>query len=591
MEMDPENIEAVIHQRYGVPEGENSGPSLRFPPGFNFNPNDQELIRLYLDRKIKGEPLLYNVFKDVNLYDYDPEELVGNYELSGEEKFYFFTSRTRKYPNGSRPARAAGGGYWKATGSEKKIYNDDDELVGVKKTLVYYRGKAKENDGVKTDWIMQEYISEITTCKPGDSMKLDDWVLCCIHKKRGAIDNPHKLQNVSQAQSDMPTEQDAKNNQSYQTFIDSNGGYDNAIMVQRLVAAPVATRMQMTEFNGMFQPSAIAPSGQMIDFNRRMPQLGEAYAELMDNHDCMVQKSAISPTEPMTDFNYMAPRFAAAPIEQMMGFYDMTQLSEIADFNAMRQPSPPMTEHNGIMSICNNHSTGQGFQQNLSNAMISGKDHVDQFGMAYGERDEVIGPMKLLCYEPAIEIDDVLSDSIEPKELDADERSRHDVGCRHAEDFRNYELSREEKFYFFTSRTRKYPNGSRPACTAGGGYWKAKGSEKKNYSDDELVGVKKTLVYYRGKAKKNGVKTDWTMQEYISEITTCKPGDSMKDFQELRITIQKRQEDAAASLNNLWMEDAPENSDGSEKEITWRKHNPSHWVAQWKLIFLWRVLL
>ncbi|XP_073106419.1 uncharacterized protein [Elaeis guineensis] len=493
MEMDPENIEAVIHQRYGVPEGENSGPSLRFPPGFNFNPNDQELIRLYLDRKIKGEPLLYNVFKDVNLYDYDPEELVENYELSGEEKFYFFTSRTRKYPNGSRPARAAGGGYWKATGSEKKIYNDDDELVGVKKTLVYYRGKAKENDGVKTDWIMQEYISEITTCKPGDSMKLDDWVLCCIHKKRGAIDNPHKLQNVSQAQSNMPTEQDAKNNQSYQTFIDSNGGYDNAIMVQRLVAAPgmqitefngsmvpslaaepsvqitpsiqltelndmvapsiiapsdqmigsngmlqqfaVATRMQMTEFNGMFQPSAIAPSGQMIDFNRRMPQLGEAYAELMDNHDCMVQKSAISPTEPMTDFNYMAPRFAAAPIEQMMGFYDMTQLSEIADFNAMRQPSPPMTEHNGFMSICNNHSTGQGFQQNLSNAMISGKDHVDQFGMAYGERDEVIRPMKLLCYEPAIEIDDVLSDSIEPKELDADERSRHDVGCRHAEDF------------------------------------------------------------------------------------------------------------------------------------------------------------
>ncbi|XP_029118129.2 uncharacterized protein [Elaeis guineensis] len=340
---------------------------------------------------------------------------------------------------------------------------------------------------------MQEYISEITTCKPGDSMKLDDWVLCCIHKKRGAIDNPHKLQKVSQAQSDMPTEQDANNNQSYQTFIDSNGGYGNAIMVQQLVAASgmqitefngsmvpslaaepsvqitpsmqltelndmvapsaiapgeqmigsngmlqqlaVATRMQMTKFNGMFQPSAIAPSGQMIDFNRRIPQLGEAYAELMDNHGCIVQKPAISPTEPMTDFNYMAPRFAAAPIEQMIGFYDMTQLPKITDFNAMRQPSPPMIEHNGIMSIRNNHSTGQGFQQNLSNAMISGKDHVDKFGMAYGERDEVIDPMKLLCYEPAIEIDNILSDRIEPKELDADERSRHDAGCRHAEDF------------------------------------------------------------------------------------------------------------------------------------------------------------
>ena len=205
-------------------------------------------------------------------------------------------------------------------------------------------------------------------------------------------------------------------------MIDSNG------KVQQLV---IAAGMRMTEFNGMFQPSAIAPSGQMIDFNRMISQLGEAYAELMDNHGCMVQKIAISPIEPMTDFNYMAPRFAAAPIEQIIGFNDTIQLSEIADFNAMRQPSPcaPMTEHIGIMSIHNYHSTGQGFQQNLINATTSDRDHVDQFGMAYSERDEVIDPMKLLYYQPAIEIDNILSDSIEPKKLDADERSRHDAYC------------------------------------------------------------------------------------------------------------------------------------------------------------------
>lgn len=77
MEMDPENIVAAIHQRYGVPERENSAPSFRFPPGFKFNPDDEELIIYYLNRKIKGQPLLYNVFNDVHLYDYDPEELVG----------------------------------------------------------------------------------------------------------------------------------------------------------------------------------------------------------------------------------------------------------------------------------------------------------------------------------------------------------------------------------------------------------------------------------------------------------------------------------------------------------------------------------
>lgn len=95
------------------------------------------------------------------------------FKLPEQDRLYFFTPRSRKYPNGSRPARAAGDGYWKATGSEKKIYMNH-QLVGVKKTLVYYKGKAKETDGVKTDWTMQEYISEITTCKPGDSMKVSE---------------------------------------------------------------------------------------------------------------------------------------------------------------------------------------------------------------------------------------------------------------------------------------------------------------------------------------------------------------------------------------------------------------------------------
>ena len=73
--------------------------------------------------------------------------------LYGEKEWYFFSPRDRKYPNGSRPNRAAGTGYWKATGADKPIGNP--KPVGIKKALVFYAGKAPR--GEKTNWIMHEY--------------------------------------------------------------------------------------------------------------------------------------------------------------------------------------------------------------------------------------------------------------------------------------------------------------------------------------------------------------------------------------------------------------------------------------------------
>jgi hypothetical protein len=72
----------------------------------------------------------------------------------GENEWYFFSPRDRKYPNGVRPNRAAVSGYWKATGTDKAIYSGS-KYVGVKKALVFYTGRPPK--GVKTDWIMHEY--------------------------------------------------------------------------------------------------------------------------------------------------------------------------------------------------------------------------------------------------------------------------------------------------------------------------------------------------------------------------------------------------------------------------------------------------
>jgi hypothetical protein len=95
--------------------------------------------------------------------------------LFGENEWFFFSPRDRKYPNGARPNRAAGSGYWKATGTDKAILSTPaSENIGVKKALVFYRGKPRK--GVKTDWIMHEYrlaaANGKTTKRRGSSMRV-----------------------------------------------------------------------------------------------------------------------------------------------------------------------------------------------------------------------------------------------------------------------------------------------------------------------------------------------------------------------------------------------------------------------------------
>ncbi|XP_038990254.1 NAC domain-containing protein 2-like [Phoenix dactylifera] len=72
---------------------------------------------------------------------------------------------------------------------------------------------------------------------------------------------------------------------------------------------------------------------------------------------------------------------------------------------------------------------------------------------------------------------------------------------------------REGEWYFFSPRDRKYPNGGRPNRATASGFWKATGTDKAIHSNSKHVGVKKALVFYRGRPPK-GSKTEWIMHEY-----------------------------------------------------------------------------
>ncbi|GAB2277887.1 NAC domain-containing protein [Dionaea muscipula] len=187
----------------GVPERDPLS-QLSLPPGFRFYPTDEELLVQYLCRKVAGHQFNLQIIGEIDLYKFDPWDLPSK-AIFGEKEWYFFSPRDRKYPNGSRPNRVAGSGYWKATGTDKVIMTEGRK-VGIKKALVFYIGKAPK--GTKTNWIMHEYRLSEPHRKNG-SHKLDDWVLCRIYKKNSsaakAIASAPAMEHLSPALSEEGT--------------------------------------------------------------------------------------------------------------------------------------------------------------------------------------------------------------------------------------------------------------------------------------------------------------------------------------------------------------------------------------------------
>ncbi|KAK4400377.1 NAC domain-containing protein 7 [Sesamum angolense] len=80
----------------------------------------------------------------------------------------------------------------------------------------------------------------------------------------------------------------------------------------------------------------------------------------------------------------------------------------------------------------------------------------------------------------------------------------------------------QNEWYFFSHKDKKYPTGTRTNRATKAGFWKATGRDKAIYLKHSLIGMRKTLVFYQGRAP-NGQKSDWIMHEYRLETNENAP--------------------------------------------------------------------
>ncbi|KAJ7949056.1 putative NAC domain-containing protein [Quillaja saponaria] len=170
-----------------------SNGQLTVPPGFRFHPTDEELLYYYLRKKVSYEAIDLDVIREVDLNKLEPWDLKEKCRIGSgpQNEWYFFSHKDKKYPTGTRTNRATTAGFWKATGRDKAIHLSNSKRIGMRKTLVFYTGRAPH--GQKTDWIMHEYRLDDDDAE----VQEDGWVVCRVFKKKN-INRGYQLPEIGE---------------------------------------------------------------------------------------------------------------------------------------------------------------------------------------------------------------------------------------------------------------------------------------------------------------------------------------------------------------------------------------------------------
>uniref|UniRef100_A0A804I805 NAC domain-containing protein n=1 Tax=Musa acuminata subsp. malaccensis TaxID=214687 RepID=A0A804I805_MUSAM len=156
-----------------------SNGQLAVPPGFRFHHTDEELLYYYLRKKVAYEAIDLDVIREVDVNKLEPWDIEEKCRIGcgPQNVLFFFSHKDSKYPTGTRTNRATTAGFWKGTGRDKAIHLSNSRRIGMRKTLLFYTGRAPH--GQKTDWIMHEYRLDESL-----DIQEDGWAVCRVFKKK-----------------------------------------------------------------------------------------------------------------------------------------------------------------------------------------------------------------------------------------------------------------------------------------------------------------------------------------------------------------------------------------------------------------------
>ncbi|KAJ6830924.1 NAC domain-containing protein 62-like [Iris pallida] len=490
-------------------------PAEELPLGFRFYPSEEELVGHYLRRKISGHIRPdFGFIPEIDIYKYEPWDLPDKSLIKSDDReWFFFSQNDRKYLTGHRSNRATKTGYWKATGRDRVIRSKvlrEAGAIGMKKILVFHQGRAPK--GVNTNWIMHEYrVSqpEFGSCGQGGYVlyrlfrKAEEKNVCC----NGNETERSGLSFLPTSSSPGDTHHEG----------DDFEELDAPIMakpIQEVYSVSALQEQQSLSYTVENQSSGIikwlADSEDHASIKVEDKHCKDQMA--LDVEDIRGVKEGESMVNPPLDdipmsVDNLAPISSAANVEladNQTVVEDSASESRVDIYPSCIDPNLCHTTADGSRFSCKLKET----EELCISLSAFNQTQVFPVGFRFHPTDE-----ELVNYYLKRKLNGQIREIEVIPEVDICKCEPWDLP------YKSPMGVDASEWFFFSLKGRKYPTGNRSNRATKAGYWKVSGRDRsvrpKSPAAPAVIGMKKSLIYYHGRAPK-GVHTYWVMHEYCA---------------------------------------------------------------------------